>query len=142
MTVFIQNDVGGDGTGTVFPNQAEADLFMISNMDGGLGETTQPAPSDLIEVTYATQNQMGVCPSRLHQLVTTNFATVPADPVDIIVLAVDGSFTLNDGTSMANNGQSLGWTGSGLPGASNNPTHSVLVIYDGSPTARRARRAR
>lgn len=130
MTLFIQNDTGGAGTGTVLPNNAEADLFMISNSDMALGETTQPAPSDLIQVTYATQNNHGACPDRLHELVTTDFTMVPAHPVDIIVLAVDDSFTLVDGTPVSQVG------GTAMPpafmsaGTRLNPTNSVLVLYD------------
>jgi hypothetical protein len=133
MTLFIQNDTNGDGTGTVFPNRAEADLFVISHQDLQLGEQSQPAPSDLIQVTYATPSETGTCPTRLHDLVTTDFTLVPAHPVDIIILAVDSSFLLVDGTSMAANGEAMGWSGSTLPGAFHNPSSSVLVVYDATP---------
>ena len=134
MTLFLQNDGVGVGSGAVFPNLAEADLFLISNQDLQLGETTQPPPSNLIEVTYDNPAETGTCPTRLHDLVTTDFTMVPGHPVDIIILAVDDSFLLADGTTMANNGQAMGWSGSGLPGASNNATNSVVVVYDATPS--------
>jgi hypothetical protein len=127
VTLFIQNDVGGVGTGTVLPNSAEANIFTIGKMDTALGEETQPAPSDLIKVTYGAQTENGAGPDRLHDLVNTDFAGV-AGTIDIIVLAVDDSFTLTDGSVVS---QSAGVT---LPvGDALNPTNSVLVVYDPAP---------
>jgi hypothetical protein len=131
MTLFVQSDAGSDGTGSVFPNQAEADLFIISNMDPALGETTLSNPPDLIEVTYTGRTQSGFPPERLDELVNTKFTQVPADPTDIIILAVDNSFVLSDGTAITSiGGTSLPPKSRNEPGSSLNPTESVLVIYD------------
>src|SRR5438128_2517327 len=128
MTLFILNDVGGVGTGTVLPNSAEADIFTIGNMDTAIGEETLPAPSDLIKVTYGAQTEQGAGPDRLHDLVNTDFGGV-AGAIDILVLAVDDSFTFNDGTLAS---QRPGIT---LPvGDWQNPTNSVLVVYDPAPS--------
>jgi hypothetical protein len=134
MTLFVQNDTGGAGTGNVFPLNAEADLFQISNMDLQLGEDQPQQGSDLLKVTYATPpDQTGVCPTRLFTLVNTSFTKVPADPVDIIILAVDNKFTLTDGTLLANfGGVTLPPAATGSGGVRINPTNSVLVIYDTS----------
>jgi hypothetical protein len=126
MTLFILNDTGGVGTGTVDPNAAEADLFTISKMDMGLGEETLANPANLIRVTY-TQNEAGICPDRLDELVNTDFADIPGDR-DIIVMAVGANFQLSDGTFVSPN------AGTALPlGDSLNPTASVLVVYDPAP---------
>lgn len=130
MTLFIQNNTAIGGTGAVFPNEAEADLLRISNLDmEGLGEETQPAPSNLIEVTYDPQTTTGPCPDRLHELVNTDFTAVPDHPIDIIVMAVDETFTLADGSSInAFVGVSL-TPNEEHNGIVFNPTGSVLVIY-------------
>jgi hypothetical protein len=124
MSLFIQNDSGTVGAGTVFPDRAEADLFTATNMDTNFGEN---APvGDLIQVTYGTQQTTGPCPTRIHDLINTEFNVNPQH-IDIIILAVDGSFTLSDGTSLTNFG------GLTMPvGNSENPTNSVLVVYDTS----------
>jgi hypothetical protein len=110
MTLFIQSDAGGDGTGdTVHPLNAHGDLIQISNMDlggnghVGYGEVDGPV-ADLSQVTY-DQSTSGPCPTRLSSLVNTNFG-VNAQNIDIIVLAVGFNFTLTDGTLMAGNGTS------------------------------------
>lgn len=123
MSLFIQNDSGTVGSGSVFPDRAEADLLCICQADTGLGEN---APvGDLLQVTY-TESLSGTCPDRLNLLVNTNFGVNPSN-IDIIVVAVDGSFTLNDGTLLTNN------AGLTFPvGSTDNPTGSVLVVYDTS----------
>ncbi|HXO30265.1 MAG TPA: hypothetical protein VOA80_23155, partial [Thermoanaerobaculia bacterium] len=126
MTLLVQNDTGAIGSGNVFPLRAEADLFQICNMDMNLGETQLTVPADLVQVTYGTQTATGPCPSRIHLLVNTNFNVNPAN-LDIIVLALDNSFALSDGTMLSNFG--------GLTlqvGNPENPTPSVLVLYDSS----------
>jgi hypothetical protein len=124
MSLFIQNDSGTVGTGSVFPDRAEADLFTATNMDTNLGEN---APvGDLIQVTYGAQQTAGPCPTRIHDLVNTAFNVNPQH-IDIIIVAVDGSFTLSDGTALTNFG------GLTMPvGDAENPTASVLVVYDTS----------
>jgi hypothetical protein len=132
MTLFIQNDAGGDGTGSVFPNQAELDLFLISKEDAQLGEKTLTSPADLIEVTYDQPAQTGFPPKRLAELVNTKFKDVPADPTDIIILAVDDSFlfTNNQSIKVPGGGATLPPKSSNEVGSALNPTESVLVIYD------------
>src|SRR5712664_173371 len=103
MTLFLQNDTGGAGSGNVFPNNAFADLLQISKMDLGLGQDPPAAGSDLIKMTYQ-QSQMGTCPNRLNTLVNTNFPDVPADPIDIIVLAVDNAFVFANNVLMSATG--------------------------------------
>jgi hypothetical protein len=128
MGLFLLNDTDASGTGTVFPMSAFADLVQISNMDGGIG---QNAPvGDLIQVTY-TKSQTGPCPTRLNTLVNTNFPAIPADPTDIIILAVDNTFVSGNGTMMGNFGGLTfkpGQSGAGFT----NPTQSALVLYDTS----------
>ena len=105
MTLFIQTDVNGDGSGdTVHPANASTDLIAISNMDTGYGENAGQPVADLNQVTYA-QTTTGPCPDRLSALVNTNF-NVNAQNVDIIILAVGFNFVLDDGTLMAGNGTS------------------------------------
>jgi hypothetical protein len=124
MSLFIQNDSGTVGSGSVFPDRAEADLFTATNMDTNFGED---APvGDLIQVTYGTEQSTGPCPDRIHLLVNTDFG-VNTQHIDIIVVAVDGSFALLDGTLLtANAGRTF------AVGDADNPTGSVLVVYDTS----------
>jgi hypothetical protein len=95
MSLFIQNDSGTFGAGSVFPDRAEADLLTATNLDTNLGEN--PPVGDLIQVTYGAQQSAGPCPTRIHDLVNTDFGVNPQH-IDIIILAVDGSFVLTDGT--------------------------------------------
>jgi hypothetical protein len=126
MTLFVQSDTGGTGAGTVYPLRAEADLLQICQMDTNTGETQLTTPADLLQVTYGTQVATGPCPTRIHLLVNTNFG-VNAANIDIIILALDSSFVLTDGTLLSSFG------GLTLPvGNSENPTTSVLVLYDTS----------
>jgi hypothetical protein len=130
MTLFIRNDTAGAGTGMVYPNQAEADLFIISNSDSALGEKASTSPG-LIEVTYAKKTKTGFCPERLSELVNTPFTKVPADPIDIIILAVDQSFKLNNGDLITRyQGLTIKPFGHDISGVEMNPTASVLVIYN------------
>jgi hypothetical protein len=130
MTLFIRNDVAGAGTGAVYPNQAEADLFIISDSDPGLGEQASASPG-LIEVTYQGKTKTGFCPDRLFDLVTTKFDKVPADPIDIIILAVDQSFKLKNGELITRyEGVTMAPNGTDGNGVELNPTASVLVIYN------------
>jgi hypothetical protein len=130
MTLFIRNDTAGAGTGMVYPNQAEADLFIISNSDSALGETAASSPG-LIEVTYPKKTKTGFCPERLSELVNTKFTKVPADPIDIIILAVDQSFKLNNGSFITRyQGLTVKPFGKDLEGVELNPTASVLLIYN------------
>lgn len=123
MTLFMQNDSGTFGAGTVFPIRAFANIVEISNMDGGIGQ--DPPVGDLIPVIYA-QTVLGTCPNRLNTLVNTDFTGVPGN-VDIIIIATDSSFTLSDGRMLTNYG------GLTFPlGNAENPTGSVVVLYDTS----------
>jgi hypothetical protein len=130
MTLFIRNDTAGAGTGMVYPNQAEQDLFIISNSDPALGETAASSPG-LIEVTYAKKTKTGFCPERLSELVNTQFTKVPADPIDIVIIAVDQSFKLNNGSLITRyQGITVKPYGHDPEGVEMNPTASILVIYN------------
>ena len=127
MSLFIQNDRAGFSTGSVFPDCAFLDLLQIANMDAGIG---QNAPAgDLIQITYA-QTLAGTCPNRLNTLVNTDFTGV-AGATDIVAIAVDNTFMLNDGSIVANfAGVTLSPHSSGGAGSAQNPTEFCLVIYD------------
>ena len=120
MTLFIQNDTGTAGTGSVFPSSGTLHLIAISNGDPNYGEN--PAVGDLIPVTYA-QSTTGPCPTRLNTLVNTDFPT-PSGTVDIIIIPSNNGFVLNDGSVV----------GPGITLRQNNPpinpANSVIVIYD------------
>ena len=133
MTLYLQNDVGGTGqAGAVQLNKTEADLFEISARDTALGEDAVSG-TDLLKVSYATQSTQGPCPTRLHELVNTDYTQVPGHPVDIIVIGVDKDFILNDGELITNVGGVTMKPNDKLPnGVVMNPTKSVLVIYDTS----------
>ena len=100
MSVFIQNDAVGAGTGTVNAPLAFVHLSVIANLDAGLG--LAPAVGNLQQVTYA-QTDPGIPPTRLNTLVNTAFGVNPAG-TDIIILAVNGTFTLNDGSLITTRG--------------------------------------
>lgn len=123
MTLFLQNDAGGSGTGGVFPDRGFVHLTQIANMDVGIGEN---APvGDLIQITY-NQTLSGTPPDRLNTLVNTDFPDV-AGATDIIVLAVDETFKRPNGHFVTEN------AGLTFPvGHPENPTASVLVVYDTS----------
>ncbi|HEY5028101.1 MAG TPA: CFI-box-CTERM domain-containing protein [Candidatus Angelobacter sp.] len=129
MGLFLLNDSDASGTGGVFPMSAFADLVQISNMDGGIGQ--DPPVGDLIHITY-TQSQTGTCPNRLNTLVNTTFPAIPADPVDIVILALDNSFVASNGTLLgAFGGETLN-PGQTDSNGFTNPTNSALVLYDTS----------
>src|SRR3954451_7809387 len=127
MSLFIQTDAGGAGSGGgIHPDSAQAHMIQISNNDLNLGFDPPSMPPDLMQVTYGAQQSAGPCPTRLHDLVNTQFNVNPQN-IDIIVIGVDDSFMLNDG--------SLITSAAGITapvGSTNNPTASVLVIYDTS----------
>ena len=87
-------------------------LSVIANLDAGLG--LAPAVGNLQQVTYA-QTDPGIPPTRLNTLVNTAFGVNPAG-TDIIILAVNGTFTLNDGSLITTRGgTALPPAGSGCP---------------------------
>lgn len=131
MTVFIQNDATGAGTGNLNPNQAAVDLAVAANGDTGLGLAAQVGNRQ--QVTYA-RTLNGAPPIRLNTLVNTTFTpNYGGGPqtVNIVVLPVNSNFFLNDGTSiLVVGGTALPPQGSGLAGAALNNTNDCLVIYD------------
>jgi hypothetical protein len=123
MTLFLQNDAVGSGTGGVFPDRGFTDLVQIANLDTGIGENDPVG--DLIQITYA-QTLTGIPPDRLNTLVNTDFADIPGS-TDIIVIPVDQTFVRPNGHFVTEN------AGLTFPlGNPENPTSSVLVIYDTS----------
>jgi len=128
VSLFITTDTGGAGAGNVFPMNVEVDLFSISHADlgdgthAGFGE--DPPNNNLIQITY-DRSDGGIPATRLDTLVNTNFG-VNANGIDIIVIGAGANFTLLDGTMAAGNGVTL------PVGDADNPTGSVLVIYDTS----------
>ncbi|HEX6622058.1 MAG TPA: hypothetical protein VF024_20500 [Solirubrobacteraceae bacterium] len=123
MTLFLQNDAGGSGTGGVFPDRGFGHLVQIANMDTGIGQNA--AVGDLIQVTY-TETLTGIPPDRLDNLVNTDFSGVPGT-TDIIVIPVDETFVRPNGHHVTEN------AGLTFPvGHSENPTSSVLIVYDTS----------
>jgi hypothetical protein len=123
MTLFLQNDAGGSGTGGVFADRGFGHLIQIANMDAGIG---QNAPvGDLIQITYS-KTLTGTTLDRLDDLVNTDFTDV-AGSTDIIVIPVDETFVRPNGTFVTEN------AGLTFPvGNSENPTSSVLIVYDTS----------
>jgi hypothetical protein len=123
MTLFLQNDAGGSGTGGVFADRGFGHLVQIANMDTGIG---QDAPvGDLIRITY-TETLTGITPDRLDDLVNTDFSGVPGT-TDIIVIPVDATFVRPNGHFVTEN------AGLTFPvGNAENPTSSVLIVYDTS----------
>lgn len=129
MPLFILDDATGIGSDDLDTLQAFVDLVIIAD-DPGVG-LNDPS-SGLQQVTY-NQTSNGPPQDRLDALVNTAFSpdygSGPQN-VDIVVIPGLSGFTLDDGTSFANNGTALGPAGSGLPGASLNTTNNCLVIYD------------
>ncbi|MGH7497794.1 MAG: CFI-box-CTERM domain-containing protein [Gemmatimonadales bacterium] len=129
MTMFLQTDATGGGSGGVDPNQAMVDLAVIANGDTGLGFTLIPPNQQ--QVNYA-RTLGGTPPVRLDTLVNTAF-TLGGNALSIVILAVKSNFALNDGTMITVvGGTSLPPSGSGAPGATLNNTTNCLVIYDTS----------
>src|SRR3954453_15000671 len=123
MTLFLQNDAGGSGTGGVFADRGFGHLIQIANMDAGIG---QNAPvGDLIQITY-NKTLTGTTLDRLNTPVNTDFSGVSGS-TDIIVVPVDETFVRPNGTFVTEN------AGLTFPdGHSENPTSSVLIVYDTS----------
>lgn len=121
MALYMARD---DGTGSFFPDVAFIDLFRISNIDTGFGETDNAADPKGIITTYA-RTDGGIPALRLDDLVNNLTYT---SPPDIIVFAVRGSFTLSDGTAITS------IAGIAIPvGDSLNPTTAdVVTFYDSS----------
>jgi hypothetical protein len=129
MAVFILDDATGIGSDDLDTLQAFIDLIIIADDDGvGLNDPS----GGMQQVTY-NQTVNGAPQSRLDALVNTTFTpdygSGPQN-VDTIVIPGLSGFTLDDGTSLANNGTALPPASSGLPGASLNTTENCLVIYD------------
>ena len=135
MTVFIQNDATGAGTGTLDANQGAVDLAIVANGDTGLGLAA--AVGNRQQVTYA-RTDPGTPPTRLDTLVNTNFNPdygLGAGPqaVPIVILPVLANFVRSDGALVTTfGGTALPPSNSGLAGAGLNTTTDCLVIYDTS----------
>lgn len=133
MTLFVQNDAVGAGTGSLDPQIAAVNLAVIAMGDTGLGLAAQVG--DRQQVTYARTNP-GIPATRLDLLVNTPFTPdYGAGPqaVDIVILAVKANFFLNDGRSIVTvGGTVLPPAGSGLVGATINTSNACLVVYDTS----------
>lgn len=131
MTVFVQNDATGAGTGTVNGTQASFDLAVIANGDTQLGLNDPVGNRQL--VTYA-RTLNGPPPQRLDTLVNTAYAPdygSGPQAVNIVILPVSSNFFLNDGTAIVDvGGTALAPPGSGIPGNTLNNTTDCLVIYD------------
>lgn len=131
MALFIQNDAAGAGGGTVSADKAFLNLAGIANGDTGLGQTPQGV--NRLRVTYAP-TLTGPVITRLNDLVGTSFSpdygSGPQN-VDIVILAVESNFVLNDGSSiLTRGGTALPPQNSGLGGSNLNTTGDCLVIYD------------
>ena len=129
MPLFILEDASGIGSDDIDTSQAFVDLVIIVDDDGiGLND---PA-GGLQRVTY-DRTENGAPQERIDELVNTTFSpdygSGPQD-VDVIVIPGLSGFTLDDGTSFANNGVALPPASSGLNGAGLNTTENCLVIYD------------
>lgn len=134
MAAFILTDATGITSNDLDAAQGFVDLAIIAN-DTGLGVGTTAGGRQ--PVTYA-RTVNGPPQLRLDTLVNTAFTPnygSGASNVDSIVIAGLHGLVLADGTPMTNNGTALAPMGSGLPGASANPTASCLIIYDTQITA-------
>jgi hypothetical protein len=133
MPTFILDDATGIGSDDLNSAGAFVDLAIIANDDGiGLDDPV----GGMQRVTY-NRSMNGPPQLRLDTLVNTTFTpdygSGPQN-VDIIVIAGLSGFTLDDGTSLANNGTALAPASSGLAGSSLNTTEHCLVIYDTQQT--------
>ena len=126
MTLFIQSDATGAGSGNVDAPEAFVNLAVIANGDTGLG-FTDLSPR-LQQITYA-RTLGGPPPIRLDTLVNTFFGVNPQN-LDIIIVPVLDNFVLADGSRMNRRGITLPPAGSGMPGDDLNATTSCLVVYD------------
>jgi hypothetical protein len=129
MAMFILDDATGIGSDDLDTLQAFVDLIIIADDDGvGLDD-----PAGGMQQVRYTPTVAGAPQTRLDALVNTAFSPdygSGAQNVDTIIIAGLSGFTLDDGTSFANNGTALPPASSGLPGASLNTTENCLVIYD------------
>lgn len=122
MGLFIAQT---DGTTNFDVGQVEVDTLLIALKDIGIGWTETPTTDvdgvTCVQVTYA-QTEFGTTADRLNDLINNvSFAAPP----DIVIFAVDDSFTLSDGTPMVGNGQAL-WVGK-----ANNPlANNISAFYD------------
>jgi hypothetical protein len=126
MTLFIQSDATGAGSGNVNAPEAFVNLAVIANGDTGLG-FIDLSPR-MQQITYA-RTLGGAPPVRLDTLVNTFFGVNPQN-VDIIIVPVLDNFVLADGSRMDRRGITLPPNGSDMPGAELNNTTSCLVVYD------------
>jgi hypothetical protein len=126
MTLFIQADATGAGSGDVNPTEAFVNLAVIANGDTGLGFTDVSA--SLQQITYA-RTLSGPPPIRLDELVNTSFGVNPENQ-DIIIVPVFEDFVLNDDTPLGRGSTTLPPMGSGMPGAELNTTTSCLVLLN------------
>src|SRR5215203_1115325 len=132
MTLFIQNDATGAGTGNLDPNRGFVDLGIIANGDAELG--LGAAVGNRQQVTY-TRIDPGIPATRLDTLVNTAFQPDYGggpQASNIVILPVKENFTDNWGTVVTVND---GWT---LPPKSFDPTddprnlsptEDCLVVY-------------
>ena len=131
MTLFIQNDATGAGSGSLAADQAFVDLAVCVNGDTGLALAT--AVGNRQQVNYA-RTLPGPPPTRIDNVVNTAFTPdygSGPQAVNIIVLAVQGNFFFNNGDSVLNvGGRAIAPRNSGLPSASLNNTNECLVVYD------------
>ena len=121
MTLSIQNDAGGEGSGdTVNPAVVQINLGQITaDLNIGQGTTT----NDLIQVTYTGAGTSAPA-QRISTLVNTNFNVNPPNGPDIVILGVGPNFQLLDGTLLCGNGVTI------APNTPDNPTASIYVVYD------------
>lgn len=133
MALLILDDADGIGSDDLDTLQAFVDLVIIADDDGvGLEDPL----NGMQQVTYAP-TAAGPPQTRLDALVNTAFTPdygSGAQNVDTVIIAGLSGFTLDDGSSIANNGTALAPASSGLAGSSQNPTESCLVIYDTQAT--------
>lgn len=122
MALFIAQT---DGTTNFDVGQAQLDLIDISKIDSGVGfDETNTVSRDgvtLVPVSYA-RIESGACPERLDDLVNEISYTAPPD---IVVFAVDDTFTLSDGTPVKGNGFALEVTDTANPFS-----NDVCTFYD------------
>lgn len=129
MATFLVDDAAGIGSDDHDPVKGFIDMVIIAN-DTGVG--IDDPVGGLQRVTY-DRTVSGPVQDRFDALVNIDHAPDyggGAHNVDTVVIAGLHGFTLDDGTSMKNNGTALPPQGSGLPGDNLNPTDHCLVIYD------------
>lgn len=129
MGLFIQNSAGLLGTGSVSALSAGLDVTLIANGDTGVGMSAVMGRPELEQVTYGVQTDMGIPPTRLFQLVNTDFG-FNADNIDIIILACGAGFALNNGLLVTAVGGTSIPPGFMAGSVNLNPTTSVVALYD------------